>query len=293
MTQTVGFIGLGRMGSRIARNIAKGGFPMIVHNRTRERAEEFAAEVGADVAATPAEAAGASDVLVTMLSDDEAVGAVYDGPDGALQRMGPGKTGVDMSTVSPAFSRGLGDRLRAAGAAMVDAPVSGSVATAESASLLIMAGGTEEDVERVRPVLETTSSAIVRLGDQGAGARMKVCVNSILFGLIQGLAENLVVAERSGIGREAAFEVIVRSAIGAPAIQYRRQEFEHPGEDPPMFTIDLAMKDLRLALDLAASVSAALPQTECTLAAMDEAAAAGYGWQDIAALAEYLRSRWL
>ena len=115
---------------------------------------------------------------------------------------------------------------------MVDAPVSGSVATAESAGLLIMAGGTEEDIERVRPVLETTSSAIVRLGDQGSGALMKVCVNAILFGLVQGLAENLVVAERSGIDREAAFEVIVRSAIGAPAIQYRRTGVRAPGRGP-------------------------------------------------------------
>jgi 3-hydroxyisobutyrate dehydrogenase len=291
MTQTVGFIGLGRMGSRIARNIATGGFPMVVHNRTRERAEAFAAEVGADVAGTPAEAAAAADVLVTMLSDDAAVGAVYDGPDGALAAMGPGKTAMDMSTVSPVFSRGLGDRLRAVGAAMVDAPVSGSVATAESASLLIMAGGTEEDVERVRPVLETTSAAIVRLGDQGSGALMKVCVNAILFGLIQGVAESLVVAERSGIDREAAFEVLVRSAVGAPAVQYRRKEFEHPGQEPPMFTIDLAMKDLRLAMDLAASVSAAAPQTERTLGFMEEAAAAGFGEQDIAALAEYLRKQ--
>jgi 3-hydroxyisobutyrate dehydrogenase-like beta-hydroxyacid dehydrogenase len=291
MTQTVGFIGLGRMGSRIARNIAQGGFPLVVHNRTRERADAFAAEVGAGVAGTPAEAAEASDVVVTMLSDDAAVGAVFDGPQGALSAMGPGKTAMDMSTVSPGFSRELGDRLRAAGAAMVDAPVSGSVATAESASLLIMAGGAEEDVERVRPILETTSSAIVRLGDQGSGALMKVCVNAILFGLIQGLSENLVVAERSGIDREAAFEVIVRSAIGAPAIQYRRKEFEHPGEDPPMFTIDLAMKDLRLAMELAGSVSAALPETERTLAVMEEAAAAGFGQQDIAALAEYLRGR--
>ena len=101
MTTTVGFIGLGRMGSRIARNIAKGGFPLIVHNRTRSRADEFAAEVGAEVAATPAEAAAVSDVLVSMLSDDAAVGAVYDGPEGALAAMGPGKTAMDMSTVSP------------------------------------------------------------------------------------------------------------------------------------------------------------------------------------------------
>ena len=105
MTQTVGFIGLGRMGSRIARNIAKGGFPMVVHNRTRERAEAFAAEVGADVAGTPSEAAAASEILVTMLSDDAAVEAVYDGSDGVLSAMGPGKTAMDMSTVSPAFSR--------------------------------------------------------------------------------------------------------------------------------------------------------------------------------------------
>jgi 3-hydroxyisobutyrate dehydrogenase-like beta-hydroxyacid dehydrogenase len=291
VAMTVGFIGLGRMGSRIARNVAGGGFPMVVHNRTRERAEAFAADVGATVADTPADAAAQADVLLTMLSDDAAVEAVYAGADGALAAMGPGKTSVDMSTVSPAFSRSLGERLRAAGAAMVDAPVSGSVATAESASLLIMAGGTEADIERVRPVLETTSSAIVRLGDQGSGALMKVCVNAILFGLIEGLAENLVVAERSGIDREAAFEVIVRSAIGAPAIQYRRREFEHPGEDPPMFTIDLAMKDLGLALDVAAGVGAELPQTDRTLSVMRDAAAAGFGQQDIAALAEYLRNR--
>lgn len=291
MALTVGFIGLGRMGSRIARNMAKGGFPLVVYNRTRERAEAFAAGGAATVADTPAEAASQADVLITMLSDDAAVAAVYEGASGALSGMGPGKTAVDMSTVSPAFSRGLAERVRAAGGAMVDAPVSGSVATAENAGLLIMAGGDEEDIARVRPILETTSSAIVRVGSQGSGAILKVAVNAILFGLTQALAESLVMAERAGIDREAALEVISRSAVGAPAVQYRRSAFEHPGQEPPMFTIELAMKDLRLALDLAAGVDAGMPQTERNLHVMEEATAAGFGQQDIASLAEYLRNR--
>jgi 3-hydroxyisobutyrate dehydrogenase-like beta-hydroxyacid dehydrogenase len=290
-TETVAFLGLGRMGSRIARNIGRGGFPLVLYNRTTARAKELAGELAAEVASTPSQAASRADVVISMLSDDSAVNEVYSGKGAALSGLGPGKLAVDMSTVSPTFSLDLGERVRATGASMVDAPVSGSVATAESGSLLVMAGGDEPDVERIRPILETTASALVRVGPQGTGASMKLAVNAILFGLNEALSEALIVAERAGIDRLTAYDVIARSAAAAPAVHYRRNMFERPGEDPPSFTIDLAVKDLGLILDMARRVRAAVPQAELNLEVMQEAAATGRGQEDIAAVAQHLRHR--
>jgi 3-hydroxyisobutyrate dehydrogenase-like beta-hydroxyacid dehydrogenase len=288
---TVAFLGTGRMGSRVAANIARARFPLIVYNRTRTKADEVAAAVGATVAATPVEAALGADVVVSMLADAPAVEATYGGEDGALAGLGSGKVAVDMGTIGPEAIADLGARVRATGAAFVEAPVSGSVATAEAGKLLIMAGGDQADVERVRPVLDAASSMVIRVGELGAGAAMKLAVNAVLFGLNEALSESLVLAERAGVDRLAAYEVFANSAVAAPAVHYRRDVFEAPGSKPAAFTIDLAIKDLALTLRLAGEVGATMPQTERNLGIMQDAAGAGRGQEDIAALAEFLRDR--
>ncbi|MGZ8578241.1 MAG: NAD(P)-dependent oxidoreductase [Actinomycetota bacterium] len=289
MTTSVAFLGLGRMGSGIARNIAAAGYPMVLYNRTTSVARDLAAEVGAEVAATPAEAAGAADVTISSLADDAAVRGVYEGPDGLTAGLRPGSIAVDMSTVDPSTVLDLGAAIAEAGSGLVDAPVSGSVATVAAKSLLIMAGGSVDGVDRVRPILEATASNVTRVGDAGAGAAMKLAVNAILFGLNQAVAEALVLAERAGIDRSVAYDVIAGSAVGAPMVQYRRAMFERPGEAPPSFTIDLAIKDLRLILALAGRSGATMPQTERNMEVMVGASTRDRGGEDIAALAEHLR----
>ena len=288
MTPKVAFLGMGRMGSRVARNIAAAGFPTTLYNRTRARAEEAAEGVGASVADTPADAARDADVVLTMLADGPAVEAVYRGEDGALEGLRPGTVAVDLSTTGPAFVHRLGAMVAERGASLVDAPVSGSTATAESATLMLMVGGAEADVERVRPVLAAAGSTIIHVGPQGAGATMKLAVNAVVFGLNQSVSESLVLAERAGIDRAVAYEVFAGSAIAAPVVHYRRAAFERPGEIPPTFTIDLAIKDLRLILELAREVGADLPQTERNVDVMERAAPT-HGRDDISAIAQHLR----
>ncbi len=261
----------------------------MLYNRTTSVARELAAEVGGEAAATPAEAAAAADVTISSLADDAAVRGVYEGPDGLIAGLRPGSIAVDMSTIDPSTVLALSDALGAAGSRMVDAPVSGSVATVAAKSLLIMAGGSVDDVERIVPILEATAANVIRVGDVGAGAAMKLAVNAILFGLNQAVAEALVLAERAGIDRSVAYDVIAGSAVGAPMVQYRRAMFERPGEAPPSFTIDLAIKDLRLILALAGRAGAAMPQTERNLEVMVGASTRDRGDEDIAALAEHLR----
>ena len=286
---TVAFLGLGRMGSRIAKNVADAGFPIVLYNRTPSAASELAAEVGGTAAATATAAAAAAAVTLSSLADDAAVRAVYEGPDGLIAGLRPGSVAVDMSTIDPTTVADIDTQIRAKGASFVDAPVSGSTASVETKALLIMAGGSEADVERVRPILEATSSSLVRVGDVGAGSSIKLAVNAIIFGLDISVAEALVLAERAGIDRSVAYDVIAGSAVGAPMVQYRRAQFEQPGELPASFTIDLAVKDLKLILELARRSGAPMPQTERNLEVMSNAVAHGRGDEDIAAVAEHFR----
>lgn len=286
---TVAFLGLGRMGSRIAKNIAEAGFPIVLFNRTASAASELADEVGGIAAATAAEAAAAATITVSSLADDAAIRGVYRGPDGLIAGLRAGSVAVDMSTIDPTTVADIDAQVRAAGASFVDAPVSGSTTSVETKALLIMAGGSEADIERVRPILEATSSSLVRVGDVGAGASIKLAVNAIIFGLDISVAEALVLAERAGIDRKIAYDVIAGSAVGAPMVQYRRAQFERPGELPASFTIDLAIKDLNLILEHAKRSGAPMPQTERNLEVMSNAVAHGRGDEDIAAVAEHFR----
>jgi 3-hydroxyisobutyrate dehydrogenase/2-hydroxy-3-oxopropionate reductase len=287
-THHVGFAGLGRMGHPMARQLAGTG-PLTVYNRTHSVAEAFASATGATAAASPRELADDCSVVVTMVADGQALLGLIDGDDGLTAGLTPGDVVVDMGTSGSDATRQARDLLRAVGAHLVEAPVSGSVAAAESRQLLVMAAGDEAPLEIALPVLQGISDRVVTVGGPGAGAAMKLAVNSVLFAINQAIAESLVLAERSGIERSVAYDVFASSAVAAPVVHYRRAVFEQPESAPVTFTIDLAIKDLDLVLALGAEVGAPLPQVAANREAMRAAAAAGMGPADMGAVAVHLR----
>ncbi|MFP5252919.1 MAG: NAD(P)-dependent oxidoreductase [Actinomycetes bacterium] len=286
----VAFLGLGRMGWPMAANIIRAGHDVTVWNRSAGTAAAFAKEHGATAAATPAEAARDAGVVLAMLADDDVVTHVHTGPDGSLSATRPGTVVVEMSTITTTTVAKLAAAAAAAGAALLDAPVSGQPAAAARAELTIMVGGAGAAFETARGVLEAMGTPI-HLGDTGAGAAMKLAVNTALHGLNGALSEALVLAERSGIERSTAYEVFTRGAIASPFVTHRREAFERPGEVPAAFRLTLAAKDLRYALELAAEVGATLPQAERSLAVIEEAVEAGFADHDESAVAQYLRQR--
>jgi len=285
----VALVGTGRMGSAMARALARAGIPLVLHNRTADRAVELASELGARVAETPADAASLADVCLTMLADDAAVEAVYRGTTGLLAGVRNGSVLVDLSTVTPDTIRGFAADAVRAGAGLLDAPVSGSVATAESGHLTLMVGGDASVLEQARPAIEPLAKTIVHVGPLGSGAAMKLGVNTVIFGLNEALAEGLVLAEAAGIERALAYRVIAESAAGAPFVGYKRAAFVEPDATPVAFALDLAAKDLGLIRDLAERVGLELPQSGTNLDVVRSAAAAVGGGADFSAVATYLR----
>jgi 3-hydroxyisobutyrate dehydrogenase/2-hydroxy-3-oxopropionate reductase len=285
----VGFVGLGRMGLPMAANLARAGWPLRVHNRTADKAARFAEQHRATVAETPAALAEGSDVVVSMLADAAAHDAFFRGPDGILAGLRPGAVVVEMSTLSPEGVRKQAAEVRERGADLAEAPVSGSVGAAEAGSLTILAGGEEETVARVLPVLESMGKPVYHLGPLGTGAAMKLAVNSIVYGLTQALSEALVLAERSGVPRELAYDVFANSAISAPLVHYRREEFLSPDDAAKTFLLRLAHRDLGLILAQARSAGAPMPQAEANLAWLDRLVDAGLGEENLTAGAVALR----
>jgi 3-hydroxyisobutyrate dehydrogenase/2-hydroxy-3-oxopropionate reductase len=277
------------MGGAIARAIHAAGHDLVVWNRTADAADALAAELGARAVGRPGEVAAAADVCISMVADGRAVDAVYGGPDGLVAGARPGTVLIDSSTVPPAVLRGHADAIRSRGAGVLDAPVSGSVALAESGKLTLMVGGEADDLERARPVLEAYGATIFHLGPLGTGAAMKLAVNTVIFGLNEALAEGLVLAERAGIERERAYDVLAASAVGAPYVGYKRAAFVDPDGTPVAFSIDLAAKDLRLIAELADSVDQAMPQADTNLAVLEAVIAAGHGDRDFSTVAGHLR----
>ncbi len=274
----------------MAANVAAAGFPLVVWNRTASKSEALAARTGARVADTPSALAAAADVVITMVADGDVLLDLYSGSGAMARSLRAGTVCVDMSTISPGQAAAVSAAVGAAGCSFIDAPVSGSVALAEAGTLTVMAGGEARDVEAVRPVLEAMSARIYHMGPVGSGATIKLAVNSIVYGLGQAVSEALVLAEAAGIGRDRAYEVFANSAIAAPFVHYRQEAFLKPGEVPVAFRMVLARKDLDLALELAATVGASLPQGELNRSVIAAAIEAGFGEHDMSAVAQHLRS---
>ena len=287
--RTVAVLGTGHMGSAMSRALAKADFDLVLFNRTLARCTPLADELGARVADSAAEAVAAADMAISMVADEPAVTELYRGEGGVLDGLSAGKIVADMSTVPPSVVLGLADDVRATGAEILDAPVSGSTALAQSGALTIMVGGDEAVLERARPVFDALAKRVFHLGALGNGAAMKLAVNTLIFGLNQALAEGFVIAERAGIDRALAYEVLAASAAGAPYVEYKRAAFLDPEGTPPVFTIELAAKDLDLITGFADRLDVPVPQARTNLDVLRDALADGHAGADFAAVAVHLR----
>jgi 3-hydroxyisobutyrate dehydrogenase-like beta-hydroxyacid dehydrogenase len=286
---SVAVMGTGRMGSAMAGRLSEAGFAVTVWNRTRSRAEVLASRTGAEVAVRPRQAAEAADAVIVSLADDAAGEAAYAGPEGLIAGLRPGAVVLEMSTIDPDTVRGLKAGVERHSAALLDAPVSGSVSVVEAGALTFMVGGDPAALDRVRPVLNSLGKKVFHLGAVGAGATMKIVVNAFLLGINQALAESLVLAERAGLSREAAYDVFAAGAVASPFVHYKRQAYLEPDSTPVAFMLDLVAKDLRLAEDLATHVAARMDQLSTNLAVAEEAVREGLGERDLSAIAVLLR----
>jgi 3-hydroxyisobutyrate dehydrogenase-like beta-hydroxyacid dehydrogenase len=285
----VAVVGTGRMGSAMVGRLVEAGHDVTVFNRTRSRAEPLATAYSLAIAPTPRDAASAADVVIVSLADDAALRDAYLGPDGLVAGLRAGTVVTETSTVDPSTIQALAGDVARTGATLIDTPVSGSVSTVQSGQLLVMAGGDNAALARARPALDAFASRVISLGPLGSGATMKLVVNSMVNGLNAALAEALVLAEKAGVERSAAYEVIASSAVAAPFVLYKRAAYEHPDETPVAFALDLVAKDLDLAAGLAARVGADVPQLVANRAVVQRALDAGLGQADLSALATLLR----
>jgi 3-hydroxyisobutyrate dehydrogenase-like beta-hydroxyacid dehydrogenase len=243
---TIGVVGLGAMGSRIARRLEDAGHALVVWNRDPAKAEPLAA-AGAVAAASPADLARRVEAVITMVSDPRALVDVTEGPDGVVAGMGEGTTLIQMSTVGPdAISRLAG---QVPGDALLDSPVLGSISEAESGTLNVFVGGEPEPVEQWEPLLSILGT-VLHVGPVGAGTAAKLVANTTLVGVIGILGEALALADGLGLSRDAAFEVLAKTALADQA--ERRRSAVESGEFPPRFALYLARKDADLIHEAAA-----------------------------------------
>ncbi len=279
----IGFLGLGLMGSPMAGRLVDAGHDVAVWNRTAQRAEALG-ERGAEVAATPAEAAAGREVVITMLTDADALDRVLFGDDGAAAALTPGSLLVDMSTVGREAVLAVVGRLPD-GVELVDAPVTGSTPRAEAGGLTILVGGTTAAYERARPLLEVLGTPR-RVGDLGSGAAMKLVSNSTLGAILVGIGEALALGDALGLDRGSVLDLLENSYLGG-MVTAKRAMLDS-GEYPPQFKLSLAAKDLRLVERAAADGGRTLRGATVAREAFDAAEEAGRGEEDYAALAAFL-----
>jgi 3-hydroxyisobutyrate dehydrogenase len=276
---TVAFLGTGLMGLPMAANIADAGMPVRAWNRTADKARPLT-EHGATVAATPAEAADGADLLVTMLSDGPTVADVVDA--GVLRALAPGGVWLQMSTVGLEFTERLAALAVDAGVPFVDAPVLGTTVPARTASLVVLASGPEEAIDRGDPVFAAVGGRTLRLGEAGGGSRLKLVVNSWVLAITQGTAESVALAETLGVDPHLFLQAIAGGPTDSP-YTHVKGEAMMSREFPPSFPAKLAAKDARLVLD-AAGDGADLGGIRAALDHLDTTVRLGYGDDDMAAM---------
>src|SRR5256886_13248789 len=244
----IGYVGLGTMGGQMANRFLEKGHAVTGYNRTRSKAQ-WLIDKGLKFADSPRAVAGLTDVVLSMVTNSEALSRIAEGPDGIIEGLGPGKIWIDMSTASPAMSRALAARVREKGADMVDAPVSGSVVTVQQGKLSIMVGGRKETFERVKPLLLDLGPKVTHVGENGLALVMKIAINLALPVQILAFTEGVLLAEKSGIKRETAVDVLTHSVIASPMVQYRGPFVLNMPEEA-WFNVNMMQKDMLLALEL-------------------------------------------
>ena len=270
----VGFVGLGVMGGHMVERLLSKGHSVTGYNRTRSKAQ-WLVDKGMQWADSPKAVAIASDFTFAMVTNSAALQAITEGPDGLLAGISAGKIFIDMSTVNPSVSRALAAKVRERGADMVDSPVSGSVITLQEGKLSVMVGGREETFEKIKPLLLDIGPKVTRVGDNGLALSMKIATNLSLAVQMLAFSEGVLLAEKSGIARQVAVDVLTHSAIASPMIQYRGPFIL---EQPPeaWFDVNMMQKDMVLAMDLGRQLDVPLPTTAVSNEFLT--AARGMGW---------------
>jgi 3-hydroxyisobutyrate dehydrogenase-like beta-hydroxyacid dehydrogenase len=283
---SVGFVGLGVMGGGIARRLLDADHELVGWNRTKEKAAPLI-EAGMGWCDTPRAVAERSEFVFSMVTNVAALEAIAGRPDGLLAGLGPGKVHVDMSTVSPSASRALAKRVRETGAEMLDAPVSGSVATLEQGKLSVMVGGDATTFERVEPILHDIGPVVTHVGENGQAVLMKIAHNLSLAVQMLAFSEGVLLAEKGGIDRATAVEVLTSSAIASPMVKYRGPfVLEQPEE--AWFDVNMMQKDMLYALEAGRELDVPLPTTAVTNEYLTAARALGMEKRDFAALFDVL-----
>jgi 4-hydroxybutyrate dehydrogenase / sulfolactaldehyde 3-reductase len=288
--QQLAFIGLGTMGAPMARNLLKGGFALRVFD-INPKASEGVVAAGAQAAASPAEAARGADAVITMLPNGQDVEAALFGPAGALESMQPGSLLIEMSTIAPSVTDRIADWLKGRRIAMLDAPVGRSSQHAVEGKLLIMVGGDQADLQRGRPILEKLGDTIVHCGKTGSGARMKVVNNFMSVTINVTTAEALLLAEASGLDPELARKVMLGTVAGQGHMSTTYHAKVLRNDLIPGFMVDLAHKDLGLALELASELKTDTPTATAARPIYELARAEGHGRHDWTAIYAMLRDR--
>lgn len=283
---SIGFVGLGVMGGPMAHRLLKAGNTLTGYNRTRSKAE-WLVEEGMRWAESPRDVAEASEVIFSMVTGPEALRAITEGPDGILAGLTPGKIYIDVTTGSPEASRALAAAVSEAGASMLDAPVSGSVSTLEEGQLSIMVGGEPEVFERALPILKQIGPTVIHVGGNGTAVLMKIAVNLSLAVQMLAFSEGVLLAEKGGVARQTAVQVMLSSVIASPMVKYRGP-FVLQQPDEAWFNVNMMQKDMLLALEASRSLNVPLPTTAATNEMLTVARAMGYETQDFAVMFQAL-----
>src|SRR6266567_8965964 len=282
----LGFIGLGAMGGRVTKRLLDAGHTVIGYNRTKSKAQ-WLLDAGMQRADSPRAVAESADVVFTMVTNTNALHEVLRGPDGVLDGLEQGKIYIDMSTVSPNASRKLAEQVAAKGAQMLDVPVSGSVITLEQGNLSLMVGGDEQIFEQVKPILLDIGPKINHVGANGQAVLMKVAINLNLQVQMMGFCEGLLLAEKGGIPRETALEVMLNSVIASPSLKYRIP-FILEMPDEAWFNVNMMQKDMLLALEMGRELNVPLPTVATSNEYLTAARAMGLAEQDFAVVYKVL-----
>jgi len=282
----LGFIGLGTMGGQMVARLLDKGHSVTGYNRTRSKAQ-WLIDKGMRWANSPKEVAAAADVTFAMVTNSAALTAIAEGQDGILTGFSRGKVFVDISTVSPTVSRALAAKVRDRGADMLDAPVSGSVITLQQGKLSVMVGGRADTFARVKPILEDIGPKVTHVGDNGLALAMKIAINLNLAVQMMAFSEGVLLAEKSGIKRETAVDVMVHSAVASPMVQYRGP-FVLQQPDEAWFDVNMMQKDMLLAMELGRQLDVPLPTTAVSNEFLTAARGMGMAKKDFAVMFDVL-----
>lgn len=282
----LGYIGLGAMGGPMADRLLTKGHTVTGYNRTRSKAQ-WLIDRGMKWASSPRAVGEAADVTFVMVTDSAALKAVTEGPDGLVAGLSPGKVLIDMSTISPAVSRAVATKVRERGADMVDAPVSGSPVTLQQGKLSVMVGGDRATFERIKQLLEDVGPKVTHVGDNGLALSMKIAHNLSLAVQMLAFSESVLLAEKCGIARETAVDVLTHSVIASPMVQYRGP-FVVSMPEEVWFNVNMMQKDMLLALEVGRQLNVPLPTAAVANEFLTAARAMGLAEQDFAVIFKVL-----